>query len=201
MCVQPAPWPEPDPQIAAAIAAKYPGKRPRPLAVLVRDRLGEWLEMSSSRPRSGSGAGRAGRPSRLALVTVLQRVEDLTDRQAAEAVRTRIDWQYLLGLPLDDPGFDHTVLAEFRARVAGGGLEQVVLDTLLARLAAEGLVKAGGKQRTDSTHVVAAVAALNRLELAGESVRAALEALAAAHPDWLEQRICVADWPAATAPR
>jgi len=74
---------------------------------------------------------------------------------------------------LDDPGFDHTVLAGFRARVAEAGLEQVALDALLARLAAEGLVKAGGRQRTDSTHVVAAVAALNRLELAGESVQAA----------------------------
>ena len=86
------------------------------------------------------------------------------------------------------------MLAEFRGKVAEAGLEQVVLDALLERLAAEGLVKAGGKQRTDSTHVVAAVAALNRLELAGESVRAALEALAAAHPDWLAQRICVPDF-------
>jgi hypothetical protein len=95
---------------------------------------------------------------------------------------------------VDDPGFDHTVLSEFRDKVAQAGLEQVTLDALLARLAADGLVKAGGKQRTDSTHVVAAVAALNRLELAGESVRAAVEALATAHPDWLAQRICVSDW-------
>jgi transposase len=194
MCVQPAPWPEPDPQIAAAIAAKYPGKRPRPLAVQVRDRLGQWLEDGQFAAVFGIRGRPGWSPSRLALVTVLQRVEDLADRQAAEAVRTRIDWQYLLGLPLDDPGFDHTVLAEFRARVAEGGLEQVVLDALLAKLAAGGLLKAGGKQRTDSTHVVAAVAALNRLELAGESVRAAVEALAAAHPDWLAQRICVTDW-------
>jgi len=194
MCVQPAPWPEPDPLIAAAIAAKYPGRRPRPLAVQVRDRLGQWLEDEEFAAAFGDRGRPGWSPSRLALVTVLQRVEDLTDRPAAEAVRTRIDWQYLLGLPLDDPGFDHTVLAEFRARVAEGGLEQVVLDALLAKLAAGGLLKAGGKQRTDSTHVVAAVAALNRLELAGESVRAALEALAAAHPDWLAQRICVADW-------
>ncbi len=127
-------------------------------------------------------------------MTVLQRAENLTDRQAAEAVRTRIDWQYLLGLRFDDPGFDHTVLAEFRGRVAGAGLEQVVLDALLARLVSEGLVKAGGKQRTDSTYVTAAVAALRRLELAGESVRAALEALAASHPAWLEQRVCVSDF-------
>jgi transposase len=194
MSMQPVAWPEPDPLIAAAIGAKYRGKRPRPLAVLIRDRLGEWLGDEDFAAAFGIRGRPGWAPSRLALVTVLQRAENLTDRQAAEAVRTRIDWQYLLGLPLDDPGFDHTVLAEFRAKVAAAGLERVALDALLERLAAEGLVKAGGKQRTDSTHVVAAVAALNRLELAGESVRAAVEALAAAHPDWLAQRICVPDW-------
>ena len=194
MCMQPAAWPEPDPLIAAAIAAKYSGKRPRPLAVQVRDRLGQWLADEEFAAAFGDRGRPGWSPSRLALVTVLQRAENLGDRAAAEAVRTRIDWQYLLGLPLDDPGFDHTVLSEFRNRVADAGLEQVALDALLARLAAAGLVKPGGKQRTDSTHVVAAVAALNRLELAGESVRAALEALTAAHPDWVAQRICVPDF-------
>jgi len=194
MSMQPAAWPEPDPLVAAAIAAKYRGKRPRPLAVLIRDRLGQWLEDEDFAQAFGIRGRPGWSPSRLALVTVLQRAENLTDRPAAESVRTRLDWQYLLGLPIDDPGFDHTVLAEFRGRVADGGLEQVVLDALLGRLAGAGLVKAGGKQRTDSTHVIAAVAALNRLELAGESVRAALEALTAAHPGWLEQRVCVADF-------
>jgi hypothetical protein len=85
-------------------------------------------------------------------------------------------------------------LSEFRGKVAERGLEQVVLDALLERLVSAGLVRAGGKQRTDSTQVTAAVAALNRLELAGESVRAAPEALAAAHPAWLEQRVCVPDF-------
>src|SRR5271166_3693261 len=194
MCMQPVVWPEPEPQIAAAIAAKYRGKRPRPLAVQIRDRLGQWLGDEDFAQVFGIRGRPGWSPSRLALVTVLQRAEHMTDRLAAESVRTRIDWQYLLGLPLDDPGFDHTVLAEFRGRVADAGLEQVVLDALLARLAAGGLVKAGGKQRTDSTHVIAAVAALNRLELAGESVRAALEALTAAHPAWVEQRVCVPDF-------
>ena len=194
MCMQPAAWPEPDPLIAAAIAAKYSGKRPRPLAVQVRDRLGQWLEDEQFAAAFGDRGRPGWSPSRLALVTILQREENLADRAAAEAVRTRIDWQYLLGLPLDDPGFDHTVLSEFRNRVEDAGLEQVALDALLARLAASGLVRAGGKQRTDSTHVIAAVAALNRLELAGESVRAALEATAAAHPDWVAQRICVPDF-------
>ena len=194
MCMQPAAWPEPDPQIAAAIAAKYRGRRPRPLAVQIRDRLGQWLADEAFAAAFGDRGRPGWSPSRLALVMVLQRAENLPDRQAAEAVRTRIDWQYLLGLPLDDPGFDHTVLGEFRTRVADAELELVVLDALMERLAADGLVKAGGKQRTDSTHVVAAVAALNRLELVGESVRAALEALAAAYPDWLAQRICVPDF-------
>src|SRR6516165_1044249 len=194
MCVQPVAWPEPDRQIVAAIVAKYRGKRPRPLAVQIRDRLGQWLADEQFAAAFGIWGRPGWSPSRLALVTVLQRAENLTDRQAAEAVRTRIDWQYLLGLALDDPGFDHTVLAEFRGRVAEAGLERVALDALLAQLAAGGLITAGGKQRTDSTHVVAAVAALNRLELAGESVRAALEALAAAHPGWAEQRICVSGW-------
>ena len=193
--MQPAAWPEPDPQIAAAIAAMYARRKaPRPLAVQIRDRLGQWLGDEEFAAAFGDRGRPGWSPSRLALVTVLQRAEKLTDRLAAEAVRTRIDWKYLLGLPLDDPGFDHTVLAEFRGKVADAGLEQVALDALLDRLAADGLVKAGGKQRTDSTHVVAAVAALNRLELAGESVRAALEALAAAHPDWLDQRVCVSDF-------
>ena len=194
MSMHPAAWPEPDPQIAAAVAAKYPGRRPRPLPVLIRDRLGQWLADEQFAAAFGIRGRPGWSPSRLALVTVLQRAENLTGRQAAEAVRTRIDWQYLLGLPLDEPGFDHTVLAEFRARVTGAGLEQAALNALAERLAAEGLVKAGGRQRTDSTHVAAAVAALNRLELAGESVRAALEALTAAHPDWVAQRICVADF-------
>src|SRR5450631_4825990 len=194
--VVPQPWPEPDPQVAADIASMYRGKRERPLPVLVRERLGEWLADEQFAGAYGVRGKPGWPPGRLALVTIFQRAENLTDRQAAESVRTRIDWKYALGLAGGDPGFDHSVLSEFRARVAAGGLEQVVLDALLARLAAGGLVKAGGKQRTDSTHVVAAVAALNRLELAGESVRAAVEALATAHPDWLAQRICVSDWTA-----
>ena len=187
------PWPEPDPVVAAAIRAKY-ARRKAPLAVMVRDRLGAWMADELFAVAFGVRGRPGWPPSRLALVTVLQFAEDLTDRQAAEAVRTRLDWQYALGLPLDDAGFDHSVLSEFRGRLAAHGLEEKVLEALLARLAAEGLVGAGGKQRTDSTHVLAAVRALRTVELAGESVRAALEALAAACPGWLAGAVCVPDW-------
>ncbi len=70
-------------------------------------------------------------PWRLALVTVMQFAEGLSDRQAADAVRGRIDFKYALGLDLSDPGFDHTVLSEFRARLIAGNAEQLLLDTML----------------------------------------------------------------------
>ena len=141
MSVQPQPWPQPAPEIVAAVAAMYRGKRERPLPVMVRDRLGEWLADEQFAGAYGVRGKPGWPPSRLALVTIFQMAEDLTDRQAAEAVRTRIDWKYALGLELPDPGFDDSILSEFRARVAAGGLDQVVLDTLLERLAADGLVR------------------------------------------------------------
>lgn len=134
-------------------------------------------------PRRGQPAEA---PGRLALAVALQFVENLTDREAADAVRGRIDWKYALGLALTDPGFDHTVLSEFRTRLVEGGAELLLLDTLLQRLKEQGLVKARGRQRTDSTHVLAAVRALNRLERVGETLRAALNEVATVAPEWLQ---------------
>src|SRR5437868_12114682 len=124
-------------------------------------------------------------PWRLALVTIMQFRENLADRQAAEAVRARIDWKYLLSLELTDPGFDFSVLSEFRDRLLAGSAEELLLDKLLERCQGLGLLKARGQQRTDSTHVLAAVRVLNRLELVAETLRAALNALATVAPDWL----------------
>src|SRR5919106_916612 len=89
-------------------------------------------------------------PWRLALVTLLQFREDLADRRAAEAVRARIDWKYLLGLELADPGFDASVLCEFRSRLVEGGAEGRLLDRLLERCRELGLLKVRGRQRTDA---------------------------------------------------
>jgi transposase len=185
MSLKPVPLPEPDPLIAEAVRESWPRPGDQPLAVAIRDRLGSgWLKDEDFAPAFGA-RGRPGySPLILALVTVLQYAEDLTDRETVLQAKSRVDWKYLLGLPLAGAVFDRTVLSEFRTKVAEAGIERVVLDALLERLKEEGLIKAGGKQRTDSTGVTAAVAALNRLELAGESVRAAIEALAAAHPAW-----------------
>src|SRR5919108_2806142 len=124
-------------------------------------------------------------PWRLALVTLMQFREHLADRQAAEAVRARIDWKYLLSLDLTDPGFDFSVLSAFRDRLLAGSAEELLLDKLLERCSAVGLLKARGQQRTDSTHVLAAVRVLSRLELVAETLRAALNELATVAPDWL----------------
>lgn len=132
-------------------------------------------------------------PGMLSLVTVMQFAEGLTDRQAAEAVRSRIDWKYALGLALSDPGFHHSVLGDFRQRVIEGGKEGQLLDGMLVHLQAHGWVKARGRQRTDSSHVLAVVRQLNRLECIGESMRQALNDLAAVAPDWLLSQVTT-DW-------
>lgn len=105
-------------------------------------------------------------PVRLALVTLLQFWEGLTDRQAADAVRTRIDWKYLLCLELTDLGFHHTVLSEFRSRLLLHRAERRVFDAILAPAQERGLLKARNRQRSDSTHVLGAIRAMTRLEVA-----------------------------------
>ena len=118
-------------------------------------------------------------------MTIFQFMENLADRQAADAVRSRIDWTYALGLELTDPGFDHSVLTEFRTRLLRGEAEQRLLDRMLDRLREAGHLKAKGKQRTDSTAVLANIRDLTRLELVGETLRAALNEMASVDPEWL----------------
>ncbi len=132
-------------------------------------------------------------PWRLALITIMQFAEGLTDRQAAEAVRGRIDWKYALSLELTDEGFDFTILTDFRSRLLGGGAEQQLLEKMLKCFQGKGLLKAPKQQRTDSTHVLAAIRNLSRLENVGETLRAALNSLAEVAPDWLGQ-IVPTDW-------
>jgi transposase len=182
MSMQPKPWPE-VPAVTARVAKK--AFRKGSLAIRARDELGAWCVDADFTGAYGVRGAPGISPAQLAMVTVLQFAENLTDRQAADAVRGRLDWKYALGLALDDEGFDFSVLSEFRDRLVAAGAERVIFDLLLERLKDRGLLKAGGTQRTDSTHVLARVRSLNRLELAGETVRAALEALAAAAPGWL----------------
>ena len=131
------------------------------LAMQLRDALGPTYSdeaFAGLFPKRGKGAIK---PSGLAMVTVLQALEGLTDRQAAEYVRMRIDWKYALSLPLDDEGFDASVLTEFRERLVVHGAEELLLEPILQVSRKLGWLKEGGKQRTDSTAVLASVRALN----------------------------------------
>ncbi len=163
------------------------------LAMRLREELGELYQNEhfvSLYPIEGQPAYE---PWRLAIITVLQYAEGLTDRQAANAVRERIDWKYALGLELTDPGFDFSVLSEFRLRLVESQPETLLLDRLLEVCQQRGWLKAGGKQRTDSTHVLARVRSLSNLECVGETLRAALDDLADLAPDWLVGQIS-RDW-------
>ncbi len=139
-------------------------------------------------------------PWRLALVTVLQFVENLSDQQAADAVRGRLDWKYLLGLELTDAGFDASVLCEFRARLSSRHVEERLLQKTLELFQQKGWLKARGHQRTDSTHVLAKIRALNRVQCVWETMRAALNSLAAAAPGWLLEH-SYPEWVEQYAPR
>jgi transposase len=128
-------------------------------------------------------------PATLALVCILQYMEGLTDRQTVQAVQMRIDWKYLLGLDLDDPGFDHTVLSDFRQRLVDKQAAHLPFDLLLKACKQRGLLKGGGNQRSDSTHVLAAIRTLGRLEHVGETLRHALNHIARADPGWLRAHV------------
>jgi len=151
----------------------------------MRDELGtffrdeDFLDLFSEKGQPAESAWR------LALVMVMQYAEGLTDRQAADAVRTRIDWKYALSLEITDPGFDFSVLSEFRSRLLTKKAERRLFDIMLSQCRERGWIKERGKQRTDSTHVLAAIRTTNRLECVGEAMRHALNILAEVAPDWL----------------
>src|ERR1700712_1680005 len=162
--------------------------------LLLRARLGTVFadtEFADLYPKRGQPAYA---PWRLALVTLLQFREGLSDRQAAEAVRGRIDWKYLLALDLADPGFDRSVLCEFRGRLLGNAAVDRLLAHVRDAAREAGLLKARGRQRTDSTHVLAAIRSLNRVELVAETLRAALNDIAEVAPDWLRV-LAPPEWP------
>jgi transposase len=173
------------PEMTAVVArAVFPNGCP---VMRLRDTLGpvftdaQFADMFPKRGKPGLS------PALLTMVSVLQYCEGLTDRQAALAVAARIDWKYALGLELTDTGFDFSVLSEFRDRLIAHDGGVLVLDTVLAAAREAGLLKVRGRARTDSTHVLGAIRQVNRLELVGETLRAALEQLAEHVPDWLTE--------------
>ena len=94
---------------------------------------------------------------------------------------------------MEDSGFDFSALSEFRKRLIEGGSEELLLNRILEQLREKGLLKGHKRQRTDSTHVLAAIRPINRLETLGETMRAALNSLAVVAPNWLAKRL-KKDW-------
>ncbi len=124
-------------------------------------------------------------PWRLALTTLRQFAEGLSNRQAADAVRARLDREYVLRLALDDAGFAAAAPCALRGRLAAGEAAWRLFEAVLAWARTRQLLRARGQRRTDSTHVLAAVRARNRLEVVGETLRHALDSPAVAAPEWL----------------
>jgi transposase len=162
--------------------------------VTMRDELTLWYKDSAYAHLFPSHQGRpAESPGMLNLIMVIQYAEGPSDQQTAEAVRSRIDWKYALGLALTDTGFHYSVLSTHRERLLAGKAEQQCFEEMLTHLRARGLLRARGQQRTDSTHVLAAIRDVNQLECIGETLRHALNCLAVVLPDWLTAQV-TPDW-------
>ncbi len=174
----------PIPEVTAKIARQT--FRKGNVYMQMRDVLGTFFRDDQFTELYPADGQPAYAPWRLALVSVMQFAENLSDRQAADAVRARIDWKYALSLELTDEGFDFSILSEFRQRVLEHEAGERLLQTMLEQFRQAGLLRAGGKQRTDSTHVLASVRDLNRLERVGRTLQAALEAIAEVAPEWLK---------------
>jgi transposase len=160
--------------------------------IKLRDHLGTVFEVQDFVSLFPSKGQPAFAPWRLALVTVMQFAEGLSDRDASDAVRTRIDWKYLLGLKLTDSGFDHSILSRFRDRLIDGQAEMSLLQRLLEKCRDLGLVRERSDMRTDSTHVMASIRNMNRSELVGETLRATLNVLSTVDPKWLSSNVATA---------
>jgi transposase len=190
MTVKPSPIPPIPEQTKTVAEAAFPKGN---VYMQMRDEIGS-LYQDDMFVDLYSDEGQPGwSPWRLALVTIMQFAENLSDRQAADAVRARLDWKYALSLELTDPGFHYSVLSEFRARLVANEKSQLLLDQTLDTFKEKGWLKARGQQRTDSTHVLATVRELNQVEVVGETFRYTLNILASVVPDWLRERM-KAEW-------
>jgi transposase len=186
MSLKATPFPSVPEETARVARAAFPKGAPW---IDLRDELGplyEDADFASLFPADGQPAEA---PGRLILVIIFQFAEGLSDRQAADAVRRCIDWKYALSLSLEDEGFDESVLAEFRQRLIDGQADALVLDKLLKLCRERKWIKARGRQRTDSTHVLAAIRSLNHLEHVGRTFQHALNTVAAMEPDWMRARL------------
>src|SRR5215510_12204561 len=187
MALRPQPLPPIPEATVAAVQAAFPKGN---LCVALRAEFGALYDdqlFADLYPPQGRPVEVA--PWRLALVVVMQYIEGLTDRQAADAVRRCMDWKYALSLELTDPGFDFTLLHDFRCRLLTHAAGQRFLDTFLAACKARGWIKTRGTQRTDSTHVLAAIRTLHRVECVLEALHYALNQLSAAEPTWVQQHV------------
>ena len=187
MTLRPQPLPPVPEAMGAAVQAAFPKGN---LCVALRAEFGTLYEdqlFADLYPPQGRPVEVA--PWRLALVVAMQYIEGLTDRQAADAVLRCMDWKYVLSLELTAPGFDFTLLHDFRQRLLAHEAGQWFLDTFLATCKARGWIKARGTQRTDSTHVLAAIRTLHRLECVLEAMHSALNQLSDGVPTWVQQQV------------
>lgn len=144
---------------------------PSDLCFIIKEEIADRIKDSDFEDMYKDGGRPPISPRLLVLVLLMQFIEGLSDRAALQNLKFRLDWKIAFGLTVDFIGFHPTVLTYFRDRLLANSKASYAFDQILKCLTEQGLVKSGGKQRIDSTHVIAAVRELTRIDLLHETLR------------------------------
>lgn len=144
---------------------------PDDLCYVIKEEIGSRIKDSDFEDMYKDGGRPPISPRLLILVLLMQFLEGLSDRAAIRNLKFRLDWKIAFGLPVDFLGFHSSTLTYFRDRLIANSKATYAFDKILAYLAEKGLIKQSGQQRIDSTHIIAAVRELTRIELLHETIR------------------------------
>lgn len=114
-------------------------------------------------------------PSLVACALILQQRYRLSDREMEKQIRFHLAAKYALGLPMDDPGFDHTTLCKFRGLLVENEETRICFDKFRKILIEAKLIHSWDTTFIDTTHVIADIAIPNTIQLITQGMRAVLQ--------------------------
>jgi transposase len=155
--------------------------------IRIGDQLHHVLAGIPSKCLTANGSRPAEFSALLALITIFQIHEHLSDLQAEDAGRMRIDWKYALHLPMFHPGLQAYMLCDFRLKTYASSTSRDYFQKIISNMDKLDLWEA--ETQKDAGQVVHSICTFNRLESVRDKMAAALEIIALKEPGWLRESI------------